>query len=276
MLGTVWRDLLRTLCWKYPKIHRSTQRRKPYCVSMQGRCDILAQHGPSTATDRFTCLCMWSAALRVMWAHLWRSCLPLLGRGCVASRGGCRLLQCKQQFWRGSHLHSKTQIYAARTQLLLRPLPFGSSALPSASAIEVCARSAAEVSFLQACSACPEGGQCAGKLSPPIAAKDWWGIDGDTLFTSCPTDVQNGRCLGSTNCGQVSTHASIGQDGQLGGTAWLDGLEGWFALGCTVSSVVWCSYTRAVFASGATMGTTLGSGSASSAPTTSHGPRKTR
>ena len=47
---------------------------------MQGRCDILAPHGPSTATDRFTCLCMWSAALRVMWAHLWRSCLPLLGR----------------------------------------------------------------------------------------------------------------------------------------------------------------------------------------------------
>ena len=131
---------------------------------------------------------------------------------------GCRLLQCEQQFWRGSHLHSKTQIYAARTQLLLRPLTFGSSALPSASAIEVCARSAAKVSFLQACSACPEGGLCAGKLSPPIAKRDWWGIDGGTLFTSCQTD---GRCVGSTNCSQVSTHARTGKDGQAGGMAWL-------------------------------------------------------
>ena len=110
------------------------------------------------------------------------------------------------------------------TQLPLRPHSFGSSALPSASAIEVCAQSVAEVSLLQACSACPEGGTCAGKLSPPIAAKDWWGIDGGTLFTSCQTDVQNGRCLGSTNCSQVSTHARTGQDQQAGGTAWFDGL----------------------------------------------------
>ena len=108
--------------------------------------------------------------------------------------------------------------YTARTQLLLRPLPFGPFALPSASAIEVCAQWAAEVSLLQACSACPEGGLCAGKLSPPIAKRDWWGIDGGTLFTSCQTD---GRCEGSTNCSQVSTHARTGKDGQAGGMLWL-------------------------------------------------------
>ena len=148
---------------------------------------------------------------------------------------------------------------------------------PSASAIEgVCARSAAEASLLQACLACPEGGTCAGKLSPPIAAKDWWGMDGDTLFTSCQIDVLNGRCLGSTNCSQVSTHARTSQNEQEGGTAWFDGLEGRFALDCTLRPVLSCSYTRAVFASGATTGTTLGSGSASSAPMASPGPRKTR
>jgi hypothetical protein len=39
--GTVWRDLLRTLCGKYPTIHRSAQRGEQKCVPVQGRCDIL-------------------------------------------------------------------------------------------------------------------------------------------------------------------------------------------------------------------------------------------
>jgi hypothetical protein len=105
-------------------------------------------------------------------------------------------------------------------------------------------------------------------------------MDGDTLFTSCQTDVQNGRCLGSTNCSQVSTHARTVQDGQAGETAWSVDLEGWFALDCTVSLVsllvVVCSCIWVVFASGATTGTTLGSRTASSAPMASRGPRKTR
>ena len=39
--GTVWRDLLQTLCDKYPTIHRSAQWGGQTCVSVQGRCDIL-------------------------------------------------------------------------------------------------------------------------------------------------------------------------------------------------------------------------------------------
>jgi hypothetical protein len=30
----------------------------------------------------------------------------------------------------------------------------------------------------QACAACPDGGTCAGKLTPPVAKRDWWGVDG--------------------------------------------------------------------------------------------------
>jgi hypothetical protein len=44
------------------------------------------------------------------------------------------------------------------------------------------------------CTECPEGATCGGKLSPTIAARNWWGIDGSTLFVSCPTDKFNGRC----------------------------------------------------------------------------------
>ena len=29
---------------------------------------------------------------------------------------------------------------------------------------------------------------CAAQLEPPIAAKDYWGIDGDELFTKCAND----------------------------------------------------------------------------------------
>jgi hypothetical protein len=39
--GTVWRDLLRTLCGKYAALHRSAQRGGQTCVPVQGRCDIL-------------------------------------------------------------------------------------------------------------------------------------------------------------------------------------------------------------------------------------------
>jgi len=240
---------------------------------VQGRCDILVLPGRSTAIDRSACLCKSIFAFAFEEARFWRHAFS--SEAVVASH-------CGAGYYTASNSSGEVRTSipehksTACTQLPLRPHSFDSSALPSASAIEVCARSVAEVSLLQACSVCPEGGTCAGKLSPPIAAKNWWGIDGDTLFTSCQIDVLNGRCLGSTNCSQVSTHAHTSQDEQEGGTAWFDGLEGRFALDCTLRPVLSCSYTRAVFASGATTGTTLGSGSASSAPMASPGPRKTR
>jgi len=59
----------------------------------------------------------------------------------------------------------------------------------------------------KACSKCPPGGTCAGKLSPPVAQRDWWGLDGGTLFTSCEKDEGNGtgRCLGGVNCSERYT-----------------------------------------------------------------------
>ena len=38
LLGTVWRDLLPTMCEEYAALHRSAQCSKPYRVPMQGRC----------------------------------------------------------------------------------------------------------------------------------------------------------------------------------------------------------------------------------------------
>jgi hypothetical protein len=175
-------------------------------VPVQGRCGILAPNGPAQRRiDSHACTCGLSPS------RLSRAGTPVAAMPC-SLRPWLRRVAMQVITLQATILERFTPQFGSTNLLLLPPLSFRSSALPSASAIAVCARSAAEASLLQACLACPEGGHCAGKLSPPIAKQDWWGIDGGTLFTSC----QTGRCLGSTNCSQVSTRARTGQDGQTG------------------------------------------------------------
>ena len=67
--GTVWRDLLRTLSGKYAALHRSAQRGGQTCVPVQGRCDILAPHGPEHSDRSIRMLVMWIAASAFVKGH---------------------------------------------------------------------------------------------------------------------------------------------------------------------------------------------------------------